>query len=507
VSAAGVGGTNGADFSVVSNGCDSVAPGSACAVFVRFTPSASGPRSGQLLITDSSTAGSHIVDLHGRGIPGHTSFSMRSDAGDWIGGGQSYDYTPANATMSASATTGRFDMSIDSGPDWWDATLKVASGDVLTAGTTYTGATRAPFSGNGVGLEVSGSGRGCNTLTGSFTVIEAVFRDGTGPLQRFAATFEQHCEGGTPALHGWIAWRATEENTPAATPSGTPPPVANLTAYPDTSSVVLGWHNPTADTFQNVVVRGVEGTTPPASPAAGSAVYSGTAEAVHVSGLTPGQSYAFSVFAHGFDGTYAAARTIVLHGTDIVLTASPPTVTYGSATTLSATLVDAVTGATRAGQNVDFYLRQRGTRAYSWLGTFTTNSAGVAATAIHPPSNYEVRVAYYGLSTFLGATYGPIPVNVRPAVSATLAQTSVVHGGYVALSTTVAPNHAGQTVYLQKYYSGAWHTVLSHALSSSSAWTFTVHPTTVGKFSYRVYKPADSDHVAAYSAVRTLTAT
>jgi hypothetical protein len=52
-----------------------------------------------------------------------------------------------------------------------------------------------PFQGSDQpGLSVSGDGRGCNTLTGRFEVLEAVYRS-SGDVVSFAADFEQHCEG------------------------------------------------------------------------------------------------------------------------------------------------------------------------------------------------------------------------------------------------------------------------------------------------------------------------
>jgi VCBS repeat-containing protein len=69
---------------------------------------------------------------------------------------------------------------------------------------TYTGAVRYPFQGAGQpGLSVYGNGRASNTLTGQFTVTQADF-DAAGNLVSFAASFEQHSEGATPALTGQV---------------------------------------------------------------------------------------------------------------------------------------------------------------------------------------------------------------------------------------------------------------------------------------------------------------
>ncbi len=56
------------------------------------------------------------------------------------------------------------------------------------------------------GLNWSGNGRGCNTLTGWFVVDSATYVQGN--LTALDLRFEQHCEGGAAALHGKVHWRA-----------------------------------------------------------------------------------------------------------------------------------------------------------------------------------------------------------------------------------------------------------------------------------------------------------
>src|SRR5581483_1524619 len=58
---------------------------------------------------------------------------------------------------------------------------------------------------NAPGLDISGDGRGSNTVTGNFTVLGAVY-DATPKPISFAANFEQHSEGATPALRGTILY-------------------------------------------------------------------------------------------------------------------------------------------------------------------------------------------------------------------------------------------------------------------------------------------------------------
>jgi len=56
-------------------------------------------------------------------------------------------------------------------------------------------------------------------------------------------------------------------------------------------------------------------------------------------------------------------------------------------------------------------------------------------------------------------------------------------------------------VYVQRYSSGAWRTIATVTLSSTSAISYRYVPKVKGTYSYRVYKPADSDHVAATGPV------
>jgi hypothetical protein len=147
-------------------------------------------------------------------IPALTGFlTMSSDSGDFVGQGLSYSYSVPGTTFSVqnSGNVVRVDTSVVGSPaDFWNLAFQAPSGQQLQAGTTYL-AERWPFQpANLAGLEVFGQGRGCNTLTGSFTVLDASYGP-YGYLESFHAVFVQHCEGATAALHGEIE-------------IGTPPP-------------------------------------------------------------------------------------------------------------------------------------------------------------------------------------------------------------------------------------------------------------------------------------------
>ena len=140
-----------------------------------------------------------------------TSLSMTSDSGDYIGQGQTYLYTPTDGTFNAQVGINNNSVSIffntPTFDHFWFLDFAAPNGAPVTPGT-YLNATRYPFQETSVpGLAVGGDGRGCNMLTGSFQVLQAVY----GPantLVAFEAIFEQHCEGFAPALRGQIRYNA-----------------------------------------------------------------------------------------------------------------------------------------------------------------------------------------------------------------------------------------------------------------------------------------------------------
>jgi hypothetical protein len=135
------------------------------------------------------------------------SYRFVSDAGDYIGAGVTKGYTNATSVFGLQGTASGVAFSVSGERDDWTVYLYPPAGQTLTVGT-YTGAQRYPFNDAGrPGLSVSGNGRGCNTLTGQFTIREIAF-DAAGAVTALFATYEQHCEGGTPALRGTIRYFA-----------------------------------------------------------------------------------------------------------------------------------------------------------------------------------------------------------------------------------------------------------------------------------------------------------
>jgi hypothetical protein len=127
------------------------------------------------------------------------------DAGCYIFAGQQ---TVTEASWSATATSSQVHISLDPTDSkqglWWDLYFDASrlANPVLDT-QVYDKAQRWPFQDAGhPGLDVSGDGRGCNTVSGKFQIQE--LETDTDGLASFTATFEHHCEGGTPALRGCV---------------------------------------------------------------------------------------------------------------------------------------------------------------------------------------------------------------------------------------------------------------------------------------------------------------
>ena len=143
-----------------------------------------------------------------------TSLSFQSDPGDYIGQAQSHTYVLRDGTWNAKydsfngvqhvniSVTGLIGTNL--GTDWWYLDFAAPKGQPLSVGT-YENGRRYPFQPDLLpGLSFSGSGRGCNTLTGRFTV-QSIALGVDNHVDQFQATFEQHCEGASPALRGSVS--------------------------------------------------------------------------------------------------------------------------------------------------------------------------------------------------------------------------------------------------------------------------------------------------------------
>jgi hypothetical protein len=164
------------------------------------------PRAGSIQVLQRT------VNVTQRAALGGNFVSFVSDAGDYIGQGWTLLHEAPTSTFTPGApqSSGNHIGLTIIGSDGlstlnWTLDFAAPQGQQLAVGT-YLSATRYPFQAPTVpGLNFSGDGRGCNTLSGQFTITGIVF-GADGSLQQLRATFEQHCEGVGAALRGTISF-------------------------------------------------------------------------------------------------------------------------------------------------------------------------------------------------------------------------------------------------------------------------------------------------------------
>ncbi|HEV2891172.1 MAG TPA: transglycosylase SLT domain-containing protein [Frankiaceae bacterium] len=187
---------------------------------------------------------------------------------------------------------------------------------------------------------------------------------------------------------------------------------------------------------------------------------------------------------------------------------TPETATYGNQVRLYLTLRYA-NGEGLAYRYVALYRRPTG-GAWQKIATLRTSDVGAAGTVLTAERNVEYSATYTpGSGEYLAAASSPIVRQyVTPRIRAAVSpSTTRVSGDATTLNASVAPAHAGHAVQFQRWVSGTgWRTVAYGRLDTygRAAWAF--RPSYGGACGtsqgqrYRVYKPADHDHVAGASA-------
>jgi len=175
-----------------------------------------------------------------------TSLWFSSQNGDYIGQGATASYVPPTASVTARGDAGDAYISVDdpASGDWWTAEFAAPPGETLKPGT-YTNAVRAPFRGAGQpGLSVTGSGRGCNTLIGEFT-INAIGTAPDGTIASLDASFVQHCGSSPEALTGRARFQAGPASSPVASTTSLSAAVGSGGQVSLTATVTGGTGTPT----------------------------------------------------------------------------------------------------------------------------------------------------------------------------------------------------------------------------------------------------------------------
>ncbi len=293
----------------------------------------------------------------------------------------------------------------------------------------------------------------------------------------------------------------------AAAPDVTPPPeVTNLTARPADQRVYLSWTYPTMPSdWQDVVVRRYIGSTTvtPTGPEAVT-IHAGRGTTfIDAGGLTNGVAVNYAVFSRDVTGNYSAAVQVLDQtpisppATSLTATSSAARVRYGEATVIHGELLRADTGAAVVGETLEFYARNAG-KDWGLIGHVKTAPDGTADLSFTPRAHSEFQVKHVA-SVFFGASESNLPsTQVQPLLSSAVDSVFVGTDQPVVMVGAVHPPHPGQRVYLQRRVgTGPWMSVASSALSRTSTYRLAVVNVSTGTFEYRVFKPADSDHLSA----------
>jgi hypothetical protein len=185
--------------------------------------------------------------------------------------------------------------------------------------------------------------------------------------------------------------------------------------------------------------------------------------------------------------------------------AGPTTITYGGHASLRGRLTDQQSGDGISGQPVNLWAQPATTAGWRQAGTASSGADGSVAFTTAPAVTTACRASFAGSDTHGTAATSPVPVNVRPRVTARRSASTISYGHTLTVTGSVSPNHAGHHVWLQRRVGGAWKTAVIATLSGSSGYTLRVKPTVRGKLTYRVYKRADADHASGTSPNLSLT--
>ncbi len=177
-------------------------------------PAVSGSFTVKIAAADTTSKATASLQVKVGGVsnsPGpHTAIWLSSEPGQWVGNGEDQLITPndgpINGTGNSNGSFAKVSYDSSKAGGFWTLQFGGPGGLPLSVG-------HYPTNGSGSSgdayMDVSGDGRGCSLRTGSFDIKEIEF-DTSGQLERLHATFEQHCEGSTSALHGTVWFNATQ---------------------------------------------------------------------------------------------------------------------------------------------------------------------------------------------------------------------------------------------------------------------------------------------------------
>lgn len=197
------------------------------------------------------------------------------------------------------------------------------------------------------------------------------------------------------------------------------------------------------------------------------------------------------------DSSVVAGPTFTVLPT-LSLIGSTGSVFYPSTVRLTATLSSG--GAGLAGQSVTLQTRPAASQTWGNGPTATTGSNGAATFTMRPVANTVYRAAFTPTASYGAATSNSVSVHEHPSITFPLPTTMPILTS-IKVKGSVRPVQTGQ-VALQRYYSGAWHTVGHGTLSTYGNYTVTIKLPAKGTFSYRVRRYSDPTQAGNTTAAK-----
>jgi hypothetical protein len=173
----------------------------------------------------------------------------------------------------------------------------------------------------------------------------------------------------------------------------------------------------------------------------------------------------------------------------LTIQASPDPLSYGQSVTLS--------GSAPGAEHVALTLLARTLgNEFAPIATTTTDGSGAYAFPVQSPlqsTSYEVTGAHTSSTALF--------VGVKALLTATVSATSVQAGEPLSFSGTVAPDHAGQVVDLERQNpeGTGFHTVAVGTVGAGGTYSIEHTVSGAGTQSFRIKIPGDAENLAAAS--------
>ncbi len=296
---------------------------------------------------------------------------------------------------------------------------------------------------------------------------------------------------GSATLLNWFT--GTWTNT---FPQGAPFAPVSVSASPGVGSARVSWM-PNDDGGQPVSSYVVT-----ASPGGASVTVPGTATAASIGGLANGTAYTLSVRATSAVGTGAPATSSpVTPSAAVTLSAwfSPRWAFWGSSSAVVGRLARQADGVGVGGQRVVLYTKAHTSPTWVQRAVLTTAADGTVRSSMAMSVNTDAYLAFYGGGGYPGAKSPKVTGTATPRITITQNTSSIPLGQYSTISGTVAPVLAGQVIYRQELKNGQWVSVASTTISSTGTYTFPVHGSIRGSYSFRALTAATASYDLAYS--------